>query len=219
MKKLIMTVAVAACAAVVTAQTVTSANIVGYAKNTQPAGGFVMAAPAQFSGSAGGVTLDETFSGVVGGEQVFVYNGLAYDVYSYFAGYGWFDGGFNPAGSTVIPEGAGVWLTGAPASETIMSGEVPMADSVTNAVVAGFNLIANPYPVALKLDDIDLTDFAGGEQVFVFNGLAYDVYSYFAGYGWFDGGFNPAGTVEIPVGQGFWLSMVGAGDLVFNKAF
>ncbi|MDF7826955.1 hypothetical protein P4B35_23200 [Pontiellaceae bacterium B12227] len=219
MKKIIIAAALTACAAVVTAQTVTSANIVGYAKNVQPAGGFVMAAPAQFAGTAGGVTLDETFSGVVGGEQVYVYNGVTYDIYSYFTGYGWFDGGFAPAGGTVMSEGTSVWLTGAPAAETIMSGEVPSAASVTNAVSAGFNLISNPYPVALKLDDIDLTAFVGGEQVFVFNGLTYDIYSYFAGYGWFDGGFTPAGSVEIPVGQGFWLSMVGAGDLVFNKAF
>ena len=34
MKKLLMTVAVLGCAAAVTAQTVTSANIVGYAKGT-----------------------------------------------------------------------------------------------------------------------------------------------------------------------------------------
>jgi len=219
MKKIIMTAALTACAAVVTAQTVTSANIVGYSKNVQPAGGFIVAAPAQFAGTAGGVTLDETFSGVVGGEKVYVYNGAAYDIYTYYAGYGWFDAATAPAGNVFVAEGISVWLTGAATAETIMSGEVPSADSVTNSVAVGFNLVANPYPVALELDDLDLTDFVGGEKVYVFNGAAYDIYTFYAGYGWFDAATSPAGTVQIPVGQGFWLSMVNAGDLVFNKAF
>ena len=219
MKKLITTVAVLGCAAVVTAQTVTSANMVGYAKNTQPAGGFSMVAPAQFAGTAGGVTLDEALSGIVGGDKIYVFNGAAYDIYEYYAGYGWFDGLFDPAGDVVISEGTAIWVTGAASAVTIMSGEVPSAASVTNAVVAGFNLISNPYPVALALDDIDLTDFVGSEKVYVFNGAAYDIYEYYAGYGWFDGLFDPAGSVQVPVGAGFWLSMSNAGSVVFNKLF
>ncbi len=219
MKKLTMTTAIVACAAVVTAQTVTSANIVGYAKNVQPTGGFSMVAPAQFGGTSGGITLADAFSGLVGGEKVFVYNGTAYDIYDFYAGFGWFDAFFADASGVVLPEGSSVWLTGAAAAETITAGEVPSADSVTNSCVAGFNLISNPYPVAITLGELDVSAFAGGEKVFVFNGTAYDIYDYYAGFGWFDAFFGDASGVQIPVGKGFWLSMVGAGDLVFNKAY
>ena len=220
MKKLITTVAVLGCAvAMVSAQTVTSANIVGYSKTIQPSGEFVLAAPGQFSGTAGGITLSNAFSGVVGGEKVYVFNGSAYDIYEYYAGYGWFDGLGNPGGAVVLPEGESVWLTGVAGAVTIMAGEVPSADSVTNAVVAGFNLISDPYPVELAVADIDVSGFVGEEKIYVFNGSAYDIYTYYAGYGWFDGLGNPAGSVKIPVGEGFWLSAVNSGSLVFNKPF
>jgi len=112
MKKLMTTVAVLGCTvAIVSAQTVTSANMVGYAKNTQPAGEFLIVAPAQFAGTAGGVTLGDAVSGVVGGEQVYVFNGTAYDIYTYYAGYGWFDGLGNPGDPVQIPVGAGFWLS------------------------------------------------------------------------------------------------------------
>ena len=219
MKKLLIASVALGCAAAVVAQTATSANIVGYKKNVQPSAGFLIFAPAQFGGAAGGITLDDAVDGLVGGEQIFIYNGSTYDIYDYFAGYGWFDGLFNLAGGVVIPAGAGSWLSGAASSETITAGEVPMAATVDVPVAAGFNLVANPYPVALALDDIDVSSFTGGEQVFVYNGSTYDIYDYFAGYGWFDGLFNPAGSVQVPVGEGFWLSVNSGTTLVFNKLF
>jgi hypothetical protein len=224
MKKLVMTAAVLACAATVaSAATVTSANIVGYAKNTQPTGGFSLVAPAQFAGTAGEVALADAFGGIVGGEQVYVYNGTAYNIYTYYPTYGgWFTATFASADEVVLEEGAGVWLKGAGGSEAIMAGEVPSATSVTNSLVAGFNLIANPYPVEITLGELDTTNLSatGGEKVYVFNGTAYNIYTYYPTYGgWFTSTFGSADTVAIGVGEGFWLSMLADGDLVFDKQY
>ncbi len=218
MKKLVMTAAVLGFAASVVSAQVYSENIVGYAKNTLPSAGFSLVAPAQFGGAAGEVTLDNAFSGVAGGDKVYVYNGTTYDIYSYFEGYGWFDSLFNPAGSVALSAGDAVWYQGAASAVVMMAGEVPSSTSIQVAVSTGFNLVSNPYPVAMALDDIDVSGFAGNEKVYVYNGTTYDIYTYFAGYGWFDSLFNPAGGVEVPVGQGFWLE-ASAGQIVFNKQF
>ena len=221
MKKLITTVAVLGCAAVVTAQTVTSANMVGYAKKTLPAGGFLIASP-QFQGTAAGTTLDNAFSGVVEGSAVYIWDGSAYlPKISYFDGYGWYDAEFNPKGDTVIGAGNAIWLQdGGVSSTPIMSGEVPSASSITNTLAVGFNLIANPYPVAMALDDIPLVSLSDGDSVYIWSDGAYlPKISYFVGYGWYDAEFNPKGSTQIPVGDGMWLSSAVGGDLVLNKLY
>ena len=222
MKKLMTTVAVLGCAvAMVSAQTVTSANMVGYAKKTLPAGGFQIVSP-QFQGTAAGTTLDNAFSGVVDGSAVYIWTGTAYlPKISYFVGYGWFDAGFNPKGDTVINAGDALWLQDGGASSTpIISGEVPSASSITNTLAVGFNLIANPYPVAMLLDDIPLASLSDGDSVYVWSEGAYlPKISYFVGYGWFDAGFDPKGNTEIPVGDGLWLSSAAGGDLILNKLY
>ncbi len=220
MKKLVMTVAVLACAASVFAQTVTSANIVGYSKADISAGGLQMLS-AQFSGSAGGVTLDNAFSGLDSGAIVYAWSGTGYDVYTYYgATYGWYDALFAPAGSVTINSGSAVWVKDAGAGvTTIMSGEVPSTNSVDVSVSVGLNMIANPYPVALTLDDIP-AGLTSGDIVYAWNGAGYDVYTYYgAAYGWYDALFAPAGSVEIGVGKGVWLSAQSAATLTFNKAF
>jgi hypothetical protein len=217
MKKLIMTVAVLACATSMVSAQVTSANIVGYAKKTIGDGAFVIASP-QFQGTGAGTTLDNAFSGLNNGSSVFAFNGSGYVQYDYYAGYGWYQG-VNPAGSTVISAGDAVWLKdGGGGAETIMSGEVPSAASITNTLQVGFNLVANPYPVALKLSDIPTASLSNGDSAFVFTGSGYVQYDYYAGYGWYQG-VNPAGSTTIPVGSGFWLSTAAGGDLVFSKSF
>jgi len=220
MKKIVMTATLVACAAVVTAQTVTSANIVGYSKATVSAGGLQLLSP-QFSGTDGGVMLDDAFSGLNANDQVLTWNGGGYTTYTYYgATYGWLDGSFQPAGSTVITAGNGLWVKSAGASiDAITSGEVPDTASIDVSVIVGLNMIANPYPVALALADIP-AGITANDIVYIWNGGGYAAYTYYgATYGWLDGSFQPAGAVEIGVGQAFWLSAQTAATLTFNKAF
>ena len=97
MKKLIMTAAVVACAAVVTAQTVTSANIVGYAKKTAPAAGaFDLMALAQFTDGSNAIDIQSIISNLdslnsagldsdtVGADKLYVWTGTGYATYALF---------------------------------------------------------------------------------------------------------------------------------------
>ena len=224
MKKLVMTVAVLACAAsIVTAQTVTSANIVGYAKpKVLAAEAFEILVP-QFTGTAGGTTLDNAFADLGENTVVYTWTGTGYVKYTYYGPVnGWYDNGFAPSGDVVIPEGAAVWVKDGGAGATpLMSGEVPSAASITNTVVAGFNLVANPYPVATTLDEISgAGGIAENDVIYVWTGTGYVKYTYYgAANGWYDNGFIPSGGVSIPVGVGFWLSSVAGGDVIFTKNF
>lgn len=221
MKKLIMTAAVVACAAVVTAQTVTSANIVGYSKNSAVGSGAIDIVSPQFLAGDVGMTIADAFSGVTEGAVVYKWNGAGYDVATFYEGFGWFDAGFNPKDDVLIAQGEAVWLQGGASTvDVITSGEVPMADSITNSLaVASISMVANPYPVAMTIDDIPLTNISEGDIIYLWNGSGYVVATYYAGFGWFDAGFNPLGTTPIAVGQGFWLQCATGGDLIFNKNF
>jgi subtilase family serine protease len=214
-----MTVAVVACAGIVSAQ-VYSSNIVGYAKKSLPAGSFQIVSPQFLQSGGGAMTLGEAFAGAADQSVVFAWTGSGYTTYTYFAGYAWYDGAFNVADGVVINAGAAVWLKGGSSAATpIMAGEVEGGASVSVNITAGFNLIANPYPVALALGDIDTAGLTDQDVIFAWNGAGYDTYTYFAGYAWYDGAFNVADGVEIAVGDGFWLKAGTTGTLTFNKNF
>ena len=224
MKKLVMAVAALGCAAsIVSAQTVTSDNIVGYAKPKAMAAGAIEILVPQFSGVSGGTTLDNAFSGLSANSVVYVWTGSGYLIYTYYgAANGWYDGIFTPSGNVVIPEGAAVWLQdGGTGATPVMSGEVPSASSITNTISAGVSLVANPYPVETTLDTLSAAGgIAANDIVYVWTGAGYGIYTYYgAANGWYDGIFTPSGNVTIPVGVGFWLSSAVGGDMVFTKTF
>lgn len=224
MKKLMMTAAVLACAAsIVSAQSVTSANIVGYAKpKTIPAGSFEILVP-QFSGKDGGTTLDNAFADLNENSVVYVWTGTGYEEYTWYGPVnGWYSKTFIPSGDVVLSEGTAVWLKdGSSGAAPIMSGEVPSAASITNTVAAGFNLVANPYPVATTLDSISgAGGIAENDVIYVWTGMGYEEYTYYGlANGWYSKTFVPSGSVAVPVGVGFWLSSGAGGDIIFTKNF
>ena len=222
MKKLLMTVAVLGCAAAVTAQTVTSANMVGYAQEIVPAGNFEVLAPQFNAGDTGGVTLGDVFSGMNHLDEVLFWNGAGYDVFRYWDGYGWYyDNDYDVADDVLIPEGEAVWGKSASSASTIiMSGNVPDAASVTNTLSVGFNLIANPYPTATRLVDLPIAAFSHLDEILFWNGAGYDVFRYWDGYGWYyDNDYDEAGTVQIAVGQGIWVKSSAGGALIIEKTY
>jgi hypothetical protein len=222
MKKLVLITAVIACAAMVMAQTVTSQNIVGYSKKAPAVDQFLMVSPQFLADTGGGMTLGEAFGGVSDQSVIFSWNGSAYTKYTYFsAAPGWFDNLFTPSDGVLIGQGDAVWLKGGSAAvDVIMAGEVPSAASITNNLVVGFNMIANPYPVALTLGDLPAASISDQDVVFTWNGSAYTKYTYFsAAPGWFDNLFTPSDSVAIPVGDGFWLDSGAGGTLILDKQF
>ena len=220
MKKLLMTVAVLGCVAtMVSAQTVTSANIVGYSKKAMPLNSIDIVSPQFLAGDAGGISLDDAFGGMSDSTSIYAWDGGAYSLYTYYEGYGWFDPSFVAAGGVLIGQGDGVWLqSGTVAADVIMSGEVSLAGSITNTLIVGINMVANPYPVSMRLSEIPEVSLSDGDVVYLWSG-SYSVYTFYVGYGWFDPSFVAADDVQVGVGQGFWLSSAAGGDLVFDKQY
>lgn len=252
MKKIVMTVAVAACAAVVTAQTVTSANIVGYTKVDKPGNAKLNIMGITFQSENN--KLSELcpvgqFAGALdspaNADQIIIYTpGSGYATYakydaSSYPGYesyvGWQafgDFGFSsPFVDPVVPAGSALWIkavSGSADAEVIQSGEVVADESVTNSIVVGLQMIANPFSEAVKLDDLNLYEGATGaldspanaDQIIVFDPASqsyttfafYDVRSYgypqnsgwkpFSAFGFAD----PVTDYELQPGEGFWYS-------------
>ena len=220
MKKIIMTSALVACAAVVAAQTVTSANVVGYSKQTAPGNGAFKIISNQFiADDEVGATLDEAFGdSLPENTELYAWDGGAYKIYAYFGwNGGWTDAtSFAPAGTNVIERGNSLWVKNVDLvdAEVLVSGNVPVSSSTTNVLHDGFSLVSNPYPSAVRLDDLNISP-EENDEIYLYDGT-YTIYAYFGwNGGWTDAtSFAPAGTVEIPVGVGFWYKTAVARDWV-----
>jgi len=221
MKKLVMTAALVCAASIVSAQTVTSANIVGYAKKSVGGGSFKIVAAQFLAGQTNGMTLGEAFPNMGEGDQILFWAGTGYEIYTYYVGYGWYDFTVTtPSDDVLIPQGASVWLKSIAGTTTIVAGEVPSVGSVTNTLSVGFNMISNPYPVEMTLGSIPTTSLSDGDQVLLWAGSGYDIYNYYVGYGWYDFTVTiPSDDVQIPVGDGCWLKSAAGGEIVYTKTY
>jgi hypothetical protein len=150
MKKLLMTVAVLGCAAAVTAQTVTSANIVGYTKIAAPGSGLVF------------VTLGFLDEGTTSVSSLFgdslPANSLVYvwdkSTHTYLTAAKYSRGVWNPDHD--VFNGDGLWIASAGAvgttNEVIMSGEVLTDATNTVSFASGFvDATGYYYPVSVDL--------------------------------------------------------------------
>lgn len=226
MKKLMMTVVALGCAAAVTAQ-VYSANIVGYNKNAADAGLQIVAM--QFDDGVGN-TLDSIFGDAYplgtkiltyeepGGYKTSTYQ-VTYPPPNYLPVNGW-------AGSVSTVGGAvACWIqmpTGEPTVNNIMSGEVDLADSITNSVLAGLNLFSYPYPVEVEVQDLGFTPVLG-DRLFAYDNVGGYITVTFQttypppNYLPVDAWSNP--TLKIPVGGGFWYSTTTPSTWIADRPF
>jgi len=221
MKKLVLTAAVLGFAASIASAQVYSQNIVGYSKKSLIAEKFEIISAQFLASETNGISLGNALSGIEDQDQVLFWNGAGYDVYTYWAGYGWYDASATVESDDVlIPQGSSVWVKSSAGSDLTVAGEVTSADSVTNTLSAGFNMVASPYPVAMKLSDLPVNALSDQDQAIIWNGAGYDSYTYWAGYGWYDASATvESDDVTVPVGGGFWLSSAAGGQIVFNKSF
>ena len=150
--------------------------------------------------------------------------------------------GFGPAApytNPVLPPGSAFWFRGATNSsgKLTVSGGVVMDSVVTNPVVVGLQLVANPFSDATTLNDLGIHQNAKGqrllpgsaEQVMIWDAQS-QAYVNLALYEWGTNkgwkafsGFGPVAPYTnpvIPAGQGFWLRVVsGAFDWVRTNAY
>lgn len=200
------------------AQDAVYSNVVGMVKQDLPQNGFKIVA-LQFPENETGVTLSNAFTGLSDESVLFVWNANnTYTRYTYYDGYGWYQG-VTEANDVEIAQGSAMWLReGGTGSTPIHSGNVPESDTIDVNIVAGFNLISNPYPVNLRIGDIDTSGLNENDVIFVWGGESYTRYTYYEGYGWYQG-VAEANDIEIPAGQGIWLRAETSGTITFNKPY
>ena len=142
---------------------------------------------------------------------------------------GWYDGKKavkqGTATDVFFPVGTGLWLYGSDNLSFVSSGEVIM-DTVQCDLTNGFRMVANPYPVAIKLSSIEITgadQYTGTINPIELQTLKTDgttdlAYTYHKGDtsrdynkfdGWYDGkkAVKPdtATEVLIPAGAAVWV--------------
>ena len=246
-----------------------SSNIVGYQKLSTVAGLNLIGVQFQAIGGAGVSDLNSTMtpSGLVGfdwengegGDQLYVWDqeGQYYaTIYTYAGdsvpseiseelGYDlsgkWMDNDMLPIAEPPSL-GDGLWIEStAVSAEIVVSGEVN-TNSVTKSVIPGLNLVANPFPKALNVNDatysglvgFDWENGEGGDQLYVWNQEEQyysTIYTYAGdsvpeeiteelGYDlsgkWMDNDMLPV-EEPIPVGGAIWIeSTAENGTVTFN---
>ena len=231
MKKLIITAMALTCvAAVVSADTVTSENVVGYNKKATQAG--LQLLGMQFIGETNATPKTIFGDTLPVGSKVFLYEndgagGGGY-VFATYVHPPMPPGAANKWDSEpIIDLGKGFWVQlplGVSSTNTIISGDVLMTTSKVANVLEGLQLIANPYPYEIEIVDLDITPELG-DKIFKYtnDGVGGGVYS-FATYihppmppgaanKWDDE------SLTIGVGQGFWYQSAksGTNTLVWAK--
>jgi len=264
MKKLVTAFAACALAGLVDAQ-VESVNIVGYETKALVAGKFNMLGGTFNGVGKAGYSLNRDFKGEnltagpgsLTSDTIAIYDATtsAYTTYYLYEGDGEYPAGWYNAGSEEwfdddypngLPAGTAFWYV---AKDTTVnakgtfSGDVPMDASYTKDLVRGkFNMVASPYPVALKLNDaaqVTLTGATAGpgslsaDTIAIYNATtsAYTTYYLYEGDGVYPAGWYNAGSEDLfeddypnglPAGTPFWyVAQAGTGDfsITFLKNF
>lgn len=142
MKKIVMTAALVACAAVVTAQTVTSANIVGYTK-VDAVGGELSLVALNFDAGTANTLEDLIGQGVPNLTWVYLWD---VDAGTYKSAQLGARGTWSP--NLAVELGDAFWIaaTGSDTNELIFSGEV-LTDDAVISLPTGVAMIGYGYPV------------------------------------------------------------------------
>ena len=185
--------------------------------------------------------------------QVLQANGKNYSYYYYvndaddgngnYTATAWVDdGGYNLDTEDMQSISKGFWFKSATAGTVTSAGQVFAVNTFVRDVPAGqFEIVANPYPVALNLNAPTTSGFTPGAygdgsdvtmnnapmiQVLQSNGKNYSYYYYvndaddgngnYTATEWVDdGGYNLTGT-QVPAGQAFWIKSATAGTFTFG---
>ena len=225
---------------------VVSSNIVGYNKVTLTSGYNLLGANWNLVGGQDG-SLTEVMDATKlpgldvdtekFGATVQVWNGAGYTSYGWSGEVGdadldntWLTLSWDAA-NVDAAKGTAFWLNSTTASEVTFSGEVASEDSITVDVAAGYNLIANPFPETISIQDIDAASLSPlnvdtekfGATIQIWNGSGYSTYGWSGEVGdadlnnkWLTLSWDVA-TATIDIGTGFWINSDKAGTVVFSK--
>ena len=156
---------------------------------------------------------------------------------------GWVDGSGNLVGNDALMTlSKGFWFKSATAGTLNCAGQVSALSEFERKIPGGqFEIVANPYPVALNLNTPATSGFTPGEfgtgldfsmgnapmiQVLNSAGTGYAYYYYIGDAddgtkvynltGWVDGSGNLVGGTQVGVGAAFWIKSATAGMFTFS---
>ena len=183
MKKILFTAAIALISASAFAQTVSSANVVGYSQ-VELAPGFTMIRTPFVNGTNAlsiqdildpSVLTSGASPAAADSIQLWDPVGLKYDVYFLHDGLGkgnaaktdkWIDNSTQLIASNSVAPGLGFFLSkiGSTTITNVMSGDVVVAATGTNSItiVEGFNMVANPFSSEWAVNDGSIDWIAQG---------------------------------------------------------
>ena len=245
MKKVMFIAAVAAAGL---AFGIESANTVGYLNNNNTIAGLNMVAPGFqdvgfTSTKLAGLKVTNASGGEVGTGACLISLidelGNAIKIYSWASQgrgtnktWGWEESGTRVDDTVVFGRGVGLLFSAENLGDTVKSaGEVNLSAVTNSETVAGLNVIANPFPMTVKLNTLKVTTAADGEvgtgacliSLIDDLGNATKVYSWASQgrganktWGWEEGGTRITDAVTLEPGQAVLFSAESAGDkLIF----
>ncbi len=230
-----------------------SANVVGYTKVDLKEGYNMLASQFVNLGDEASFDINDVIieGGFVGydtetfefNSKILLWSGTGYTTYGWVGeGQGWAGG---PADNSWVdlgwgtpevsmPVGDGYWIQTTKATSVTFAGQVAVTNEFNTPISIGYNMIANPFPQPILVQDIKSTDFEGYDsvtfefntQILLWSGTGYTTYGWVGeGQGWSGGpadnswvdlGWNPA-AVEIAVGEGFWIQAAAPTTITFTK--
>jgi len=210
------TLLIAAAALVATvisseAQTVFSANVVGYVNQAPAVNVFTLVANPLDNGA--GNVFSNTFVNIPGGSTVQVWNSGSgsFELYKFQAGH-WKDLASNTnADNFNLAPGTGVFITPAAAWTNTYVGTViaPVGGSVTNTVQPGLQLVSSLIPYAGDVTNTSALNLvvAGGTTLQQWDpiGQQFVLFKFQAGH-WVNLGTSLAQDPQLSVGEGFFLN-------------
>jgi hypothetical protein len=226
-------------------QTVTGQNWVGYVKvNLPPSGQFTMVGVnfEAVGAEGGGIPLNEVINtnSLIGdtfftrADNVFIYNTSrpGYDRFYYNNG-AFYDAVTFTQTNPIVHSGDAFWLqsssTATEPRDVYILGQVNLSASVNIDLVESFQMIGNPYPTDLDLNDgfdwiaagaTGDNFFTRADNVFIFDGTSYDRYYLDPDGNWRDAvTFQIATDAIIPAGRGAWYDSKGGFTKMFDRPF
>jgi uncharacterized protein YheU (UPF0270 family) len=188
------------------AQTVYSANIVGYVNQTLPAGQYQLVAPTLSVTSTN--SAEDVLPALQQGDSILLWSGTAYAQYTYLSPGVWVLPNGNTGASPLLGLGQGFfYLNGGLVTETNTTvGTVALTNTTTFAAGV-YALVGSTPPISDSLDGTNLDlPLQQGDTVLLWNSTnsAYQEYQFLTPGTWVlpDGTTGSAPT--IPVGSGFF---------------
>ena len=238
---------------------VVSSNIVGYDKITINEGFNMIGA--QFL-KVGGSDLDLSTVGTLDSQmpgfdsdgnydtELRVWNGRGYEYYGWSGTSGtdvledstldnkWLNGDLEEPEDETVSASGGFWIKAGTSGTITISGEVPSASSIEVPLIAGFNLVANPFPADVKLSEFGQMDssYPGFDsdgnfaaELRTWNGRGYEYYGWSGTSGtdvledssldnkWLNGDLEEEDDTKVLLGHAVWIKTEAAGKITFTS--